>query len=99
FVEPGRPGDLALKRTSQNWSPYHMYITWANSTSENGVGRYNVSLINGTGAVGEVETSATHNGVNVTDLRPGIAYCLSVTAELSTLISAPSESCFSTEEI
>ncbi|CAH1799010.1 unnamed protein product, partial [Owenia fusiformis] len=99
LTTPSRPGDLVLEKKSPTWSPYHMYITWSNSTSENGVDRYNVSLINGTGIIGEVEPSVTNHGVNISTLRPGISYCVSVIAELKSLKSHPSEDCFLTDEI
>ncbi|CAH1798990.1 unnamed protein product, partial [Owenia fusiformis] len=98
LTTPSRPGKLMLEKASATWSPYHIYITWTNSTSENGVERYSVSLTSGTGSIGQVEYSGNRHGVNITNLCPGMSYCVRVVAELRNLISPPSDNCFSTVE-
>ncbi|CAH1778619.1 unnamed protein product [Owenia fusiformis] len=99
MTKPSRPGELSLVRKSPTWSPYHMYITWNNSLSENGVDRYNVSLLCGTGYICPVERLRNNHGVNITGLRPGIAFCIQVTAELRNRMSDPRLKCFYTDEL
>ncbi|CAH1798997.1 unnamed protein product, partial [Owenia fusiformis] len=92
--------EIQLIREPPTWSPYHMFITWANSTSEKGVDKYIVSLPPGSnGTIGNVERSGDGYGVNLTNLQPGKSHCIDVSAELNTLVSAPSHKCLLTDEI